>query len=824
MRIAVMVAAVCVSLVGLSNAQNANAAMKRPTHIPAQSLGSALKTLAQERDLQVLYFSDTVKDLHTGGASGDLTQDEALTQLLKGTGLEYRYVDAKAVTILAAGSHEPAAPTTTATATAGNSHEEGKTSSSPQFRLAQVDQGQGPRAASLTAAHDPNEQLEEIVVTAQKREERLLDVPLSIVAITGQEIERRETVSLDDLSMAVPGMTVQSQGGNTRRIVLRGVSNTFGSSSLIGLYLDEAAVTTFPAVQPDLRTYDLERVEVLRGPQGTLYGEGSAGGTIRFVTKDPVLDAFSMKADVAALFTEDGAPGQRIEAVVNAPVVDNVFGLRVAGTFDHEGGWIDQPAADRKDFNDQDLVDVRAKALWKPTSQLAVNGMALIHRNDPAPNNTGEDANGNYTQVFNLTTTPTVRDDYDLYNATISYDFPAFRLLSATSYIKQDKHIKAFGYQIPLDPSLVFDLYAPVTDYNTEVTTQELRATSTASERLEWTVGGFYRHARFDIDIPTNYFGVNGPVGTPLPPPYAYQDSLTSESWAVFGDAKLHLTHALAFGAGVRYYRDDQRDVSAGVEQTGRFSATSPRAYAQYQWTENVNTYVSAAKGFRSGGFNAQGEPSYSPESVWTYELGTKSRLAGNRLSADIALFYSDYSQYQIVGLTSGNPIPLTSNAGDAWIKGVEWAFAAHPATNWTFALNGDYITSRFYKINATSTAYDVGDPLDLFPKYSVAASGQYDFRVSDKHGFARLDYNRRGRMTYRNRNLFGPTPTFYSESDVIDLLNLNVGLDWNDNLSFGVFGQNLLNDRGYTDPYSIQKLASRSRPRTYGLQCGVRF
>src|SRR5690606_6476234 len=141
-----------------------------------------------------------------------------------------------------------------------------------------------------------NHELEEIVVTAQKREERLIDVPISIVAMGADELQKRKIFAIDDLSLAVPGLLVASSGGIQRRIMIRGVSNVFGSSSLIGLYLDEASVTSTPDNQLDLPTYDLERVEVLRGPQGTLYGEGSAGGTIRFITRSPELNEFSMKA------------------------------------------------------------------------------------------------------------------------------------------------------------------------------------------------------------------------------------------------------------------------------------------------------------------------------------------------------------------------------------------------------------------------------------------------------------------------------------------------------------------------------------------------
>jgi len=283
--------------------------------------------------------------------------------------------------------------------------------------------------------------------------------------MTNDELVKRRIQDLDDLALAVPGLAIESTGWQ-RRVQLRGIGNGQGNFSLIGLYFDEADVTTTGTAQLDLSTYDLERVEVLRGPQGTLYGEGSAGGTLRFITRSPALNSFGMNADVAALFTQDGSPGQRINAMVNVPLITGTMGLRVAGTFDHEGGWIDQPAADRKDINEQNKSDVRVKWLWKPAAQFTADAMAVIHRNDSSTN-LGEDSNGNYTQAFNLTTTPVVKDNYNLYDLTLSYDFGAARLLNTVSYVDQDRNSRDFGYISPSNPgvpvaALYFNPYEPV--------------------------------------------------------------------------------------------------------------------------------------------------------------------------------------------------------------------------------------------------------------------------------------------------------------------------------------------------------------------------
>ena len=200
-----------------------------------------------------------------------------------------------------------------------------------------------PDSQQLRGEHAETYSLAEVIVTAQKIRQREFDVPISLVVISSQELQQRQITGLEDLQFAVPGLTVQG-GGVQRRINLRGVSNTFGNGAVVGEYMDDADMTAGASGASgglgilDMDAYDLERVEVLRGPQGTLFGVGAVGGVIRYITNKPMLDRFQMNADVAALFTQYGAPGQRIEAMVNTPVVPGTLGLRFAGKFDHQGG------------------------------------------------------------------------------------------------------------------------------------------------------------------------------------------------------------------------------------------------------------------------------------------------------------------------------------------------------------------------------------------------------------------------------------------------------------------------------------------------------
>jgi outer membrane receptor protein involved in Fe transport len=773
----------------------------------------------------VMANTTAVEHQTTQGIHGTLRAGAMLSVLLRGSGLSYvaeggRILIAPVGTFVRSSQRDEAQELSSARANSeAQTNQASAGDTTKNFELVASNTRNGPRQTDI----------DEVIVTAQKRNERLFDVPMSIVAVSSDELEKRNIVTIDDLFLAVPGIGGESSSGLNRQIFLRGVGNVNGNSSLVGLYLDESDVTAFPSwLQPDLRTYDLERVEVLRGPQGTLYGEGSVGGTIRFITKNPQLDSFAMDADVAALFTQDGAPSQRIESVVNMPLIDNVLGVRVVGTFDHEGGWIKQPAANVKDFNSQNLVDVRTKVLWQVSSQFAVNAMALVHRNDTAPD-FGEDANGNYTQQFNLTLTPNVQDDYDIYSLTLTYKFPAARLLSTTSYMDIDKDLhnngRIFQTTPPgTEPFSELDLRRILTQHQLN---EELRLTSTNTGPWQWTIGGSYRHARYGDNFPAVYYALQGPPGSPLPALLSLGSNGLSRSESIFGDTSYKLTDRLTLGTGLRYFEDDQ-DYSSYFEtveapsQAGKFHALSPRAYVQYKFTDQINTYASASKGFRSGGFNAVGQPPFGPETIWTYELGMKLSIGGGRLSFNPAVFYSNYTNYQINGEYGNPPIGVTGNGGNALIKGIEWALDWRPADQWTLSFNGDYLKSAFTKINAADTAYDVGDPLDFTPKYEFTVSAQRDFAcVSAKACFARLDYNEQGRSTDRSRSI---GPWYFSESDVIHMLNFNSGLQWNQNLSLGLSVQNLLNDRGYTDADVIDHYATRARSRTYGVKFGVKF
>lgn len=781
--------------------------------IEEETLGSALDAIVQQTELVILYPYELAEQAGVNSVIGQYTVREALEVMLRDTQFSGGLTEGGVMFVSL--SDDPKNRDREGTVNSGKV-KKGLLASVSAFMF-----GAGTNGAALAqdevGANDASER-DTIIVTAQKREQSLQEVPISVVAITGEVIAERGINNFEDLGLAVPGLAVQDAGPGLRRIYIRGIGNASGfASPIVGVYLDEVSVGSNPAFNLDLRPYDLKRVEVLKGPQGTLYGDGSVGGTIRFITNNPELDAFRAKADVEAAFTKNGAPSQKVQGVLNVPLVEDKLALRVTGTFDHSGGWIDQPAASQEDFNDQNVTNVRAKLLWQPTERLEAIATALVHRNDGSVNNP-EDEAGNYTQTQGALTTPSATDDYDLFSLTVNYDFGFASLVSATGYLDAQKNVMQTGVRLPFAPppaapTEILTLEQPI---DTEILNQEIRLVSNGGSPWNWSIGGYYNDRSVD-QSGTSLVLV--PALGPPAFPSSFVDNQTSESWAIFADTSIALTEWLEVGGGLRYFEDD-RTFSDGVStQEGKFDALSPRAYVSVDLTEKISTFASVAKGFRSGGFNPLGQPAFQPEDVLTYELGSKFSLWSGRLDGELSLFYSEYQDFQTLGLDEVALAFITSNSGDAEIKGIDWSFNLLATENLSFEFSGNYVDTEV--VRESSSRLAVGDPLEFIPDYSFSGSATYEFEWINTPGFIRIDYNQQAKSSYRDR---GTGTHFFSESDVINMLNLNLSLQVLDNLSLGVFGRNLLDDRGFIDPLSIIEGASRSRPRTIGVRMGMDF
>jgi iron complex outermembrane recepter protein len=796
--------------------------------IPAQPLEGALLEFSKQASIQLLLDSSAVAAKNAAPLSGKMPIREALDRLLRDTELSYQWSGGRTVTIAPRAAMRRASDI--ATPLSGGEAER------PRYLLAQrTDESSGsapmnnPREPSPsrdaargvdarspdTSGHESAATLAEIIVTAEKRAQRLIDVPTSITALDGDALRRAGIETMLDLSYAVPSLTVQDTGSGYQRYFIRGIANGNGVTSLVGVYLDEADITNNSNTQLDIRAGDFDRIEVLKGPQGTLYGAGSAGGTIRLLTHDPDLTRFGASGDVQAYTTRFGAPSEEVSGVVNMPFVDNVLGLRVAGTYDNLGGWIDQPATGMTNINNQKLWDVRTKLLWTPTAEASIKATVELHRNKGGATDSSSDANYNLTLAFDPTARTPFSSNFDIYNIAATYDFPMVTLLSSSSYVSSDTSgVIGLSYAIAPPPVSPFQFLNNPDTRNDSSFSQEIRLASRGAGPLHWVAGAFYKKQTLDYATQFEYSGGGGPPGSGLS-----IDNEGSKSTSFFVDGGYALTEQVEVGGGLRDFHDDRMAYDGVLNRSGSFHSLDPRLYASYALTKDIHFYANVADGFRSGGFNGGyglPETTFAPEKVRSYEAGTKMSLLDKRVSVDLSVFFSKYQNIQIFANTP-NGIGTLQNGGDAHIKGVDWSFDWQATEHLALAVSGTVTRSTLVSLLPGVQIVHIGDPVDFTTDYTGRISGTYAFNLAENcPAFLRLDYSRVGPSHLTDRAEGGP-PILY-KTDTISMLNARVGMQragW----SVDLFATNLLNANGVQDTAGGYGFGARPRPRTIGIE-----
>lgn len=665
--------------------------------------------------------------------------------------------------------------------------------------------------------------VEEVIVTAQKREQRLIDVPAAITALGGEEIAQKGLTNIQDIAFAVPGMALREDGPGSYQIFMRGLSNQYGSDALVGVYIDEAPLTLSGFDQLDSRPVDLERVEVLKGPQGTLYGQGSVAGAIRYISKAPDLTQFGGSIEAQESFISGGDSREVISGVLNVPIVTDKFGIRIAAHAEEGGGWQDQPEAGIKDGNNQDLRVVRTKMLWKPTEALSVQGMVMIHRNESQLGLGYEEADRTVTVAVDRSRRLVPKNfEYDLYNLDVKYDLGFGELLSSSTYIDHD-HRYPFSY-IGGTETIYGGALEGTDDRHTRAHqfTQEIRLSSSGDNFFNYTFGGFYRSmsssltSYYDTLFAGAYYG-----------DLEYYDRDTYESYALFGDVSFRFAERWEIGGGVRYFEDDQKSWDGLTEETDSFNSVDPRIFASFKATDDINIYASVGSGFRSGGFNRGPAPNYEPETLVSYELGSKGMLAGGVFSYEIAAFYSDYKDMLRRGLVfnpaTGQTDQLTSNIGKTEVKGIEVGLTFRPIERLTLNTTATYLDSEVTEVKALGATNLPGDPVDYVPEFSYTLGAMYDFDWSaTMPGFFRVDYSYRDKVSYIDLSSF-PLENTPQYSDDISLLAARLGMKIGQ-ASVELFGTNLTNENKWIDPYHNWTNANRTRPRELGVKVGYKF
>jgi len=711
--------------------------------IPPQKVSTALIELSHQAGIQVLMPGALVDSLQSGGVSGQMTVREAISKLLRGTNLGFHEVGTNAVGI-------NAQPADVGQSSAVQSRNDAQV----QLRLAQADQG-GPQASTAAGAGLEADQprLEEVVVTAQKREERLIDTPQSVSVVSAAALEALGATQFRDFANTVPGLDFATAGAGQTQISLRGLSTGFDIGSTIGVYVDDVPFGTSGAFAQgaqntiDVGLFDLDRVEVLRGPQGTLYGASTMGGLLKYVTTRPNTTDFRGNSQVSVADTGDGGGvSYNVAAAANIPISAGTAGLRASVYQMHDGGFIDNVALHQKDVNRADIYGGRLDFLFTPTEALSIRIDGFLQNIARDGQSTADYALNGAPLYGNLDQFRKVQEPWEqrfrLVSGTVTYDFGLGTLTSISSYQTVRSHyvFDVSPLYVPFFPSLYSAISYPV-DTGTDKVTEELRVSSKQGGVFEWLAGGFYTHestTNVEKLQPYTLTGLSSSDNL-----FSFSNPSTYAEYSVFADLTWHLTTKFDVTGGLRYSHDTQAKTQYG---SGLFGSAEPETSAdesvvtyltnaRYHFTEHQVGYLRFATGYRPGGPNfvslnpvtrePNGPPTFGSDHLRSYEAGYKAETDDRRLALDLAIYHIDWSNIQ-VSVSTGNGFSGIGNApGGATVNGSELTLTARPTRSLT--VTGAFAYQHaFLKQADASLGASEGESLPNVPHFSGSFIADY--------------------------------------------------------------------------------------------------
>jgi len=826
----------------------ADDSIKYDLRIPKQPLSSALQEFAGQSGIQIIFFSKVTDGFEAPSIIGKYTAAAALRQMLDHTGLGFREINPKTIEIQpkdAVGDRK--------TSAAPFSH-----SGEAVIALSGADatEASGANISSSAAAADAAEaaagtSLDEIVVTAQKRSERLQDVPIPVTAIKGAALLDSNQLRLQDYFSRVPGLSVTPEDSNGAPMVtIRGVTTGALGNPTVGIVLDDIPLGSSGSLGlqvPDLDPSDLAQVEVLRGPQGTLYGASSIGGLIKYVTVDPATDKFSgrVQAGLSSIYNGDGE-GYNFRAAANIPLNENLA-VRASAFARRDPGYIDDPALGAKGVNRLDVDGGRLSGLWAISDSASLKlGAVLQHETLHGSSNVHLEPGLGDLQQNALAGSGYFDQRVQIYTAVLKAKLGVFDVTSVSGYnINQYRDIidytPFFG---GLNQSQFGVKGSPLYEHiSTYKFTEELRAGVQLGSKADWLVGVYYNHE----NSPNTQTLLATDVATGAVAGTFLFDTAPQEfkEYAVFTDLTYHFTDRfdVQFGG-----RESQNRQNSYVAYTGPYAALflggSPTVYPSVHTKDDSFTYLVTprlkisrdlmlyarlASGYRPGGPNvnaaAFGLPaSYQADKTKNYELGVKGDVLDNRVSYDASLYYIDWNNIQLILYDAQSGAGYYTNAGGAKSQGAELSVEARPLRNLTLsawvAYNDAQLTQAF---PATSTAFgNSGDRLPFGSRLSGSFAMDEEFPVAGSiTGFVggSVSYvgNRKGVFTGSSERQNFPS---YARTD------LHAGLKYG-SWTLNFFADNLADKRaalnggiGTLYPIAFNYI----QPRTIGLTVAYRF
>lgn len=718
-------------------------------------------------------------------------------------------------------------------------------------------------AAAADSAATTNDAGNEIIVTASKREQRLIDVPASIVAVTDIELRRRGATELRDILANTAGVNNPSSSArSTANITIRGVTTGTATglrqNTVQQLYDDIPLDPTANAGTTNLRLVDVQRVEVLRGPQGTLFGSGSLAGAIRYVTNKPDLDTVSGRIEGSVSFTKNGGTNGSGQATVNIPLVPGKLALRASGYAFGDAGWVDNLRTGRKDENGSETYGGRATLHWQASETFQAD-LSWLYQSLHDKSTGGSDYNGpEHDQVTAGRVDTGFRGRNLIVGLNLKYEGEGFTVTSQSTYHdRKFRYESQNGYYFPLITGILSGFQTLTPGYSSDVSpndakvfTQEVRIASAGTGPFKWTLGGFY----LDADIKAGQQARSPDLVALLGGDNVVDVNIKGRQTelAGFGEVSYTLADKIDFAAGLRVSRVRLRnDVRTGgflpvfsLSPDAYFVKTfnqrntpvTPHFSITWRPSNDLSLYAAVARGFRVGGINVtsgvggrRSPETYGSDSLWNYEVGIKGRLADGKIDFALAGYYIDWKDIQVSLVNNiGN---YTGNAGRAHLYGVEFEGTARPTEQLTlgvaFNLASNEIAARVEGLGTAAGVVTVvpGDKLAASPESQANGFAEYRFNVGKAAAYIRLT----GRYVGPAYTAFNRAGARFGDYGTADL---RIGADFGPyevvafaNNLFDSAGKTGAADANFAGPLLLNpKTAFRLQPRTIGLTARASF
>jgi len=779
----------------------------RDFNVAAGDLKSALDAYIAQAGVQLVYKVDDIKGLSTKGLKGQLSAEDALARLLEGTPLKVRRDPSGAIVLYTIPPEDPK-----------------------------------PRADVST--------LESVVVSAARRREPVKEVPLKVDVLQTDALERKGARELADYVADLPGVTLIHGGAYAGALSIRGLATASVGAASVGVYVDDVATGSsapygLGSVTPlDMGLLDLHHIEVLRGPQGTLYGAGAMGGVIKYVTNEPDSSEFSGSVRVGASSTAGGGTGYTTSGVVNVPIKEDVAAVRVAAYTTHFGGYVDAigPAAE-KNVNRGTTTGARVSGLLTPTKDLTVRLTATtqearrdgVDYEDMNPV-TGQFPSGQGARRIGSPEPYSVRTN--LLGLDIEYNLGWARLNAITSAQDVDLHAQQDA-SVQLVPILTRAGVPATSGWANSLGTQhrisqEFRLTSRASRELEWLAGLYINRERSSVAGDFRYTTAAG-VGTLNL--YETVKPATYHDLALYGDVTWHATPKLALTGGVRVGRMEQSysNTSSGLLAGGtstnggnsKETATTWLATAGYALDRESQLYARVASGYRPGGPNgllattaATIKPMFTSDSLWSYEAGYKATLLDRTLSVEAAVYEIEWKDIQQP--INDGIFSFLTNGGKARIRGGELNLSWLPSAHWRLDGALSLIDAKM-RADANGLGAHAGDAIPNTPRTTATLAASRTFELAGRAAYAGLNARY---LSERHAGFPGsavlpdlPTPSY-------TVYGLQAGMDF-DRYKLSAYVRNLSNTQGIAAINVTGATTAKAvviEPRTIGFAVSAAF